>query len=222
MSVPILLSIQVGMPKELGTEAAADPMDQRWFSGFYKAAVAGPVRVGRNNLVGDGQADLKNHGGPDRPVLAYCAGHYDCWREELDADTIAYGSFGENFTVSDLHEFEVCIGDRYAIGPVRLEVSQPRQPCWKLARRWRNKKLPELVIRHNRGGWYLRVIEEGFVEAGMHVELLARPFPRWTIARANHLMHHGKHERQACRDLAACPALSADWRRYMTKRAEGA
>lgn len=221
MSVPVLLSIQVGMPRTNGAEGSADRMDQPWYSGFYKAPVAGPVRVGRLNLAGDGQADLNAHGGPDRPILAYCAQHYDRWREErvIQGDA-PYGSFGENFTVSGLHESEVCIGDRYAVGPVRLEVSQPRQPCWKLARRWRNSQLPALVIRYERGGWYLRVLEEGTVEAGMPVELLDRPFPQWTIARANHLLHRGKEDPQACRQLGSCSPLSADWRRYLTKRAE--
>lgn len=220
MDVAVLLSIQVGMPREHGVDGAPDPMDQRWYSGFYKAPVAGPVRVGRINLAGDGQADLKAHGGPDRPILAYCAQHYDRWREELGVADAPFGSFGENFTISGPDETDVCIGDRYAVGPARLEVSQPRQPCWKLARRWRNSELPALVTRHNRGGWYLRELEEGTVEAGMTVERLDRPFPQWTIVRANHLLHHGKDDPQACRDLASCPALSTDWRRYMMKRAE--
>ena len=221
MNVPVLLSIQVGMPRENGMDDAADPMDQPWYSGIYKTPVRGPVRVGRLNLAGDGQADLNAHGGPDRPILAYCAEHYNRWREELAVADAPYGAFGENFTISGLSETEVCIGDHYAVGPVRLEVSQPRQPCWKLARRWRNKELPALVVRHDRGGWYLRVLEEGIVEAGIAVELLERPFPRWTIVRANHLMHHGKDDPQACRELAAFAALSSDWRRYLTKRADG-
>ncbi|HEY2589173.1 MAG TPA: MOSC domain-containing protein [Tepidisphaeraceae bacterium] len=220
MSEPVLLSIQVGMPRANGVAGAADPMDQPWFSGFYKAPVAGPVRVGRLNLAGDGQADLSAHGGPDRPILAYCAEHYDRWREERVIDDAPFGSFGENFTVSGHHESEVCIGDQYAVGPVRLEVSQPRQPCWKLARRWRNKGIPALVIRHDRGGWYLRVLEQGTVEAGMGVQLLDRPFPQWTIARANHLLRHGMEDPQTCRALAACPAISADWRQYLNKRAD--
>jgi MOSC domain-containing protein YiiM len=221
MSVPVLLSIQVGMPRENESDDAPDAMSRRWYSGIYKAPVDGPMRVGRLNLAGDGQADLDAHGGPDRPVLAYCAEHYDRWREELGAIHAPYGSFGENFTVSGQDEREVCIGDRYAVGPVRLEVSQPRQPCWKLARRWRNKQIPALVVQHDRGGWYLRVLEEGTIEAGMEVKLLGRPWPRWTIARANHLMHHGKNEARASRELAECGALSNDWRRYLTQRAEG-
>ena len=78
-----MLSIQVGLPRLMGTEGAADPMDGPWMSGFVKEPVAGPVRLGRLGLEGDGQADRLNHGGPDKAALLYAAGHYPAWREEL-------------------------------------------------------------------------------------------------------------------------------------------
>ena len=81
--------------------------------------------------------------------------------------------------------------------------------------------LPGLVIKHDRGGWYFRVLTEGFVEAGMRVTLVERPFWLWTIARANHLMYHGKQDRAGSRELAECPALSADWREYFQQRLAG-
>lgn len=72
-----LVSVQVGMPRAHGTEGAADPMDRPWVTGFFKEPVTGPVRVGATNLKGDGQADLRVHGGPDKAVLLYAAAHYD-------------------------------------------------------------------------------------------------------------------------------------------------
>ena len=214
-------SIQVGLPKEIGIEGAADPMDQRWFSGFIKEPVVGPVHAGHTVLAGDGQADLAVHGGPDRPILAYAGEHYERWREELGLTELPPGgAFGENFTLAGgLDEHEVCIGDRYVIGNETIvEVSQPRQPCWKLARRWRNKELPNLVIKHRRGGWYFRVLQTGSVEAGMKIKLMERPTPAWPVARALDLIYHGKDDLDASRELAAHPALSADWREYLGKR----
>ena len=221
MSMPTIESIQVSLPQAIGDELAADPMDQRWYSGFHKRPVSGPVRVGKLTIAGDGQADLSVHGGPDRPILAYCADHYESWRDELGFPDKPFGGFGENFTIRGLNESRVCLGDVYGIDGVRVEVSQPRQPCWKLARRWRNKELPALVIKHHRGGWYFRVLTEGMVEAGMSVQLLERPHAHWTIVRMNHMMYHGKDDVEANRELAACLALSVDWREYFAKRLAG-
>ena len=218
MTQPTLASIQVAMPRDIGAGGADDPVQATWYSGFHKQPITGPVKVGTLTVAGDGQADLAVHGGPDRPILAYCAGHYDLWQKELGLTAMPFGGFGENFTVSGLDESAVCLGDRYAIGELRVEVSQPRQPCWKLARRWNIKDLPAIVIRHNRGGWYFRVLREATVEAAMQVELTDRPFPQWTIARANHAMYHGKHDTAANRELASLAPLSSDWRDYFTRR----
>jgi MOSC domain-containing protein YiiM len=217
-----LLSIQVGLPRDIGTDDAADPMDQLWHSGFYKKPIAGPVQVGHLTVTGDGQADLSVHGGPDRPILAYAAAHYAEWERELGITLVPFGAFGENFTVQGLTDAEVCLGDRYAIGSLLVEVSQPRQPCWKLARRWRNKALPALVIKHFRGGWYFRVLKEGIVEAGNSIQLIERPYPKWTIAAAMNVMYHGQGDMDATRELATLPPLSADWRAYFSRRLDAA
>ena len=220
MSTPLLVSIQVAMPRRLGRKDAVDPLDRPWHTAFHKLPITGPVHVGRLTVDGDGQADLRFHGGPDRPILAYCADHYDRWREELNIPTMPFGGFGENFTITSLNEQEVCLGDQYAIGPLRVEVSQPRQPCSKLARRWNNNELPAMVIAHNRGGWYLRVLDEGTVEAGLPVQLLERPYPKWTLARAMFAMYQGKKDAESNRELATLPPLSSDWREQFAKRLE--
>jgi MOSC domain-containing protein YiiM len=182
MTIPILLSIQVGPPRSFGIPGASDPMDRPWTTGFYKEPTVGPVLVGRTNLEGDGQADLVNHGGPDKAVLAYSADHYPAWRSELAKPDLPFGAFGENFTVVGQTEADVCIGDRWTVGEVRLEVSQPRLPCWKLARRWRIKDLALRVDRTGRSGWYFRVLAEGQVTTGQSWRLEERPFPDWTVA----------------------------------------
>lgn len=215
-----LRSIQVGTPKNYGFESAADAHDRPWTTGFFKTPVAGPVFVGNTNLVGDGQADLKHHGGVDKAVLAYSAEHYPKWREELRLPDMPFGAFGENLTISALSEESVCIGDIFRIGPVTFEVSQPRQPCWKLARRWRMHELVRLVVHNGRTGWYLRVLVEGCIEAGMPVELLERPNSAWPIARANKILHHCKTDLALTLQLAAVPSLAKSWVDELCERAE--
>lgn len=212
---PGLESIQVGMPQTLNTEDDLRP----WTTGFIKTRVAGPVWLGPTNLAGDRQADLVHHGGPDKAVCVYSTAHYPYWRENLGRP-LEFGSFGENFSIHGLGEADVCIGDVWAIGDAVVQVSQPRQPCWKLARRWGVKDLALRVQQTGRTGWYFRVLREGAVAAGNRLTLVGRPEPAWTVARANELMHHQKTDYTRAAELAAVPTLSSSWRTTLQTRAE--
>ena len=219
MSSPVLVSIQVSLPKVYGRPGADDWMDQPWQTGFYKEPVHGPRWLAQTNLAGDGQADLINHGGSDKAVLAYASAHYPGWREQLDRPDLPHGAFGENFTVDGLTEDTVSIGDVYRLGTALVQVSQPRQPCWKLARRWRIKELPALVEHTGRTGWYLRVLEEGEVSPGQPLTLQDRPYPAWTVSRATRTMRNRTHDRAAASDLAGIEELAASWRDRLAEAA---
>ncbi len=221
MSEPIILSIQVGLPRQHGTEGAADPMERPWRTAAFKEPVEGPVWLGATNLAGDGQANLQVHGGPDKVVLAYAAAHYPAWRTELNLADLPYGSFAENFTVSELTEEQVALGDIYGVGEARLQVSSPRQPCWKNSRRWHVKDLSLQMQNNGRTGWYFRVIKEGNVEKGLPMQLLERPYPEWTVAYASEVMHRRRNDRELAAKLAACPALGESWRKTLVARAKG-
>ena len=218
---PVLLSIQVGLPQQLGHADAADPLDRLWTTGFFKQPVAGPVGLTATNLEGDGQADSVHHGGRDKAILGYSANHYPQWRRILGKPEIPFGGFGENLTILDLTEADVCIGDIWQIGDaVRVQVSQPRQPCWKLARWWKIKTLALQVQRTGRTGWYYRVLNTGTVESGMPLTLQERPHPNWPVQRANHVMHEAKDDTRLAAELAAIPQLSSSWKETLTRRAE--
>jgi len=215
-----LCSIQVSSPQDYGFEGAVDPHDQPWTTGFFKTPVEGPVFAGKMNLAGDGQADLVNHGGVDKAVLAYSADHYPKWRKELRMPEMPFGAFSENLTIAGWSEESVCIGDTFRIGTAIFEVSQPRQPCWKLARRWRMHDLTALVVRNGRSGWYLRVLEEGWIKAEMPVVLIERPNPTWPIARANEILHHRRTDLALTLALADVPKLANAWVEELRERAE--
>jgi MOSC domain-containing protein YiiM len=220
MSHAFLRSIQIGKPKNYGFEEAAETHDKPWTTGFFKTPVEGKIFVGKTNLVGDGQADLKHHGGVDKAVLAYSADHYSYWREALEMPELPHGAFGENLTIAGLAEESAHIGDVFSIGPVIFEVSQPRQPCWKLARRWRRNELVPMVIAGGRTGWYLRVLQEGIIEPEMRVNPIERPNPDWPIARANRILHHHKTDLALALELAAVPRLAFAWVKELTERAD--
>lgn len=219
MSTPHLVSMQVAVPGVFGRPGAEGWMDQPWQTGFYKKPVDGPRWLAPTNLAGDGQADLVNHGGPDKAVLAYAAAHYPGWREQLERPELPHGAFGENFTVDGLTEDTVSIGDIFRLGGALVQVSQPRQPCWKLARRWRIKELPALVEHTGRTGWYLRVLEEGEVEPGQPLALQDRPYPGWTVTRATRTMRSRTRDCAAAGELAGIEALAASWRDRLAEAA---
>lgn len=216
----VIASVQVGLPQHFGTQGAADPMDRPWVSGYVKRSVGEPVWVSRTGIRGDGQADLKHHGGPEKAVLAYAASHYARWREELGITEFGAGALGENLTVQGMSEESVCIGDTYRAGEVLMQVSQPRQPCWKISRRWRVKDLALRAQESGRTGWYLRVLHEGWLQTGTKLELVDRPMPEWSVARASRLLHVEKQDRKNAAVLAACELLAPSWRETFAKRAE--
>lgn len=218
--MPTLESIQVGLPRNMGRRGADDPHDKPWTSAIFKTPIDRPVLVGPLGLDGDGQADLENHGGEDKAVLFYSAAHYADWAPILGPGSEVFGAFGENLSVSGLTEETVCIGDTWQIGDeVQLQISQPRQPCWKLARKWRLRDLVLQVQQTGRTGWYARVVKMGTIAAGQSLTLLERPQPDWTVARANDVLYHRKDDVELALELAALPELSESWRGMLDYRA---
>jgi MOSC domain-containing protein YiiM len=213
-----LLSIQVGPPKTLESPNFSGGM-KTWTTGIFKEPVTGPVYLARTQLAGDGQADLVNHGGADKAVNAYAIEHYPYWRNKLNIPAMTNGAFGENFTTEGLLETELCIGDTFALGESIVQVSQPRQPCWKLALKWHIKDLALQVEQTGKTGWYFRVLKEGHVTGGDELKLIERPCPQWTIETANQIMHHRPDDFEAASELATCPLLSASWQRSLSQRA---
>jgi MOSC domain-containing protein YiiM len=215
--MPRLVSIQVSLPMVHGEPGSPDPLSTPWRTGFYKLPVAGPVWLGTTNLSGDGQANLKVHGGPDKAVLAYAASHYPLWRAELQKPDLSYGAFGENFTVTLADETSVCLGDVYAIGEARLQVTQPRQPCANITRRWKLPGLTERVAATGRHGWYLRVLTEAEIAADEPMTLIERPHPEWSVSRAFAAMRHRKTDpAEAAALVHEVPSLSASWRQTLS------
>ena len=190
----------------------------------FKAKISNAEQLRVHTMLVIGGRDMESgavsvrlhHGGPQGAKPKAEVG----WRESLNIGEMVHGAFGENFTVQGMLEADVCVGDVFQIGPARVEVSQPRQPCWKLARRWRIKDLTAQVEQTGRTGFYFRVLHHGWVQAGDRFELVERSFPQFTIAHANNVMHHWKEDFTAARELASCPKLSASWKDSLWLRAE--
>ncbi len=192
-------------------------------SAFRKQPVDAAIALTKTGLQGDEQADPRYHGGPDKALLHYSYDHYPAWqqeRPELAEHFAAPGAFGENISSHDLTEATVCIGDQFRLGTATVEISQGRQPCWKLGHRFGAADMVRQVIDSRRSGWYYRIINTGEVRAGDSIALLARPYPEWPVARVLGLLVGNDRDRTAITALKALAVLSTSWRER-ARRLEG-
>lgn len=183
-------------------------------SGIDKHLVATPVMAYADGIVGDEQGDTRHHGGPEKAVHAYASSNYPLWAADLpDRDALFRpGAFGENLVVEGAAEADMCFGDQWRLGGTLLEVSQGRQPCWRLNLRFDRPDMARLVQQTGRSGWYFRVIEPGKLGSLETATLVQRPHPAWTIARASRLLYHDRHNKTDLTEFAALPRLPDSWR----------
>ncbi|GMA40610.1 MOSC domain-containing protein [Mobilicoccus caccae] len=194
--------------------------DGRGDTGIAKSPRVGPVEVTPTGLRGDEQGDPKHHGGPEKAIHHYARDHYDTWRRWVpDAAALeAPGAFGENISTTGLTEGDVCIGDVLGLGTAVLQVSQGRQPCWKLdirlGRRGTARHMQELRCT----GWYYRVLDPGTIEAGDTFELVDRPEPSWPLDRVLRALFDRTTGPAEWEAAVAVPTLSSNWRETFAKR----
>lgn len=201
----IIESFNIGLPRKEHFQG------KEIITGIGKRPVEGPLRLGRLGFEGDGVADLRHHGGTDKAVCVYSKEHYQYWEKVL-GKKLPHAAFGENFTVSDLYEDSICIGDIFQAGTALVQVSQPRQPCKTLAARFGRNDMVKLVVDSGRTGFYFRVIEEGIVKKGDTLVLREKDPRSITVSYANKIYHNDKKNREAIERILALPSLSGSWR----------
>ena len=151
-------AVFTGGPKLISDERGT------WTSSIFRDRIEGPVAISLAGLVGDKVAQ-PYHGGPGAAICVHLADHYAFWNERLFTDLQA-GAVGENITLQDITEYQVCVGDYIRLGTALVQVSGPRVPCANLARRIGRSDWVKMTILENRTGFYLRVLEPGVVQAG--------------------------------------------------------
>ncbi|MFC5467584.1 MOSC domain-containing protein [Cohnella suwonensis] len=186
-------------------------------SGIYKTTVDRPLALSALGLDGDEQADLVNHGGPDKAICVYSLEHYPHWEKVLSAE-LPLGAFGENFTVGNLSERDIRIGDVFRVGTAVVQVSQPRQPCWKLAMKWGLEELPMLVTETGATGFYFRVLTPGTIQPSDSLTLEIAHEAGVTIEEANRVMHKDKADAEGILRVLAVEELSASWKKTLSAR----
>src|SRR3984957_13108373 len=205
----VIVSVNVGLPQDVAWQGRTVR------TGVWKTPVTGRIFARRLNLDGDGQGDLRGHGGEQRALLVYQLDSYRYWASYLGRSDLVAGNFGENLTVEGLADNEVCIGDRFRVGGAVVEVSQPRDTCYRVGIRLNHPGIAALLVAHHRPGFYFRVIQEGEIGAGDHVEKLSDGPERMTVAEVGALLYSAQHPPEALRRAIRIPALSRDWQGSM-------
>lgn len=165
----------------------------------------------------DGVADLKHHGGTDRAVCVYAYEHYSRWEKEFNLK-LPPSAFGENITVTNMLEEEVCIGDIYKFGDAVIQVSQGRDPCSTISKRMDNPKLLIKLVETGYSGFLCRVLEEGMVYKDSKITLLEKHPKKITVQFAIHTYLHGKNDVNAMKQLLEVEELAGKWREKMHER----
>jgi MOSC domain-containing protein YiiM len=183
-------------------------------TGIWKTPVAGRIAVRGVNLAGDDQADRRVHGGPDKAVYAYAVEDYSWWTSELGRD-LAPGTFGENLTVGGVDLGASVIGARWRVGSTELEVSQPRQPCFKLGLRMGDAAFVDAFGAAARFGAYLRIRREGEVGAGDEIDI-TEPTEGISVRELGLALHGA--EIDFLERVAADPAVAVSWREWANRQ----
>ncbi|MBM7572411.1 MOSC domain-containing protein [Aquibacillus albus] len=206
-----ILSLNIGEPtkhiingKELHT-------------GFIKTSVNHPIWLSKTGFEGDGQADMKNHGGEDKALLMYPYQHYNYWQERYNRK-FQQPSFGENITVEDLTEENVHLGDIYTIGEAVVQVSQPRQPCYKIAEVHQIKDIPAVVTETGFSGYYFRVLQEGYVSPDDQVELIEEDTSKISISFVQETLFHQRENTERIKQILSNEAIAPSLRKTFEKR----
>lgn len=181
-----------------------------------KTPHAGPVHLTATGFVGDEQGNLKHHGGTEKAVCCYPAEHYDAWRAE--GLELPDGAFFENLTIRGATEDKVFLGDVYRVGSAVVQVTQPRQPCGTISKKWSNPDLPKLMMSTNRCGYYLRVLEVGDVQVGDRFEFVSRLPDAVSSAFVSRIMNVERGDLAAMRELLEAPEFPDRWRKQLRRR----
>jgi MOSC domain-containing protein YiiM len=178
------------------------------------------LKVGLDKIEGDQCADARHHGGAEKVLHHYPLEHLDAWQGEALGEEAGFppGAFGENLSTRGVTEEDICVGDVIQIGSAVLQVSQGRQPCWKLNVHFGRADMASVAQQKGRLGWYYRVIEPGVIAPGDTLRLQLRPHPRWPLARVHRMLFGRVTEPAVLTELADLIYLSPSWKKLFTQR----
>ncbi len=190
---------------------------QKVETGIYKYAVNNPIFLGFEDVVNDHVIDRRYHGGSDKACYMYSADHYPFWQNKYPNQDWKWGMFGENLTVSGLIESEIRIGDRFQIGHAVVQVTQPRQPCFKLGVRFGDQSVVSDFWTLPFPGVYVRVLLPGEVKTGDEIIRIESNPESLSVSQVFSIFHSNKENLELMQKAIAEPFIAESCRRNIEK-----
>lgn len=194
-----VVSVNIGEPRVIQLN------DKEELTGYFKKPLDIPIVLGFENVMNDFVSDRVNHGGVDKACYLYSSDHYEFWKmkyPDLDWD---YGMFGENVTVAGLNESELFIGDVLEIGGAVVQVTQPRQPCYKMGVKFGESTIIKEFIEAPYPGIYVRVLQEGSIQKGDEIRLVKKGSDDFSVLRVFKLLYQKESDSNEIEKLKSDP-----------------
>lgn len=213
-----VISLQIGKVKSYGDKTSNEFLEKYWESASFKEVVNDKVWAGKLGFKGDEVADKVHHGGAEKAIFANSCQNYEKWAAFLEVKHLPFGALAENLTINGLHESSVCLGDIHKIGSALLQVSQPRKPCFKISKKHNNKKFTNEIYTSGLTGWYYRVLEEGFIQAGNNIQIVFSEEPKISILEANMAFAYPDDHRDILDKILTLSSIAPSYRTSILKR----
>jgi MOSC domain-containing protein YiiM len=187
-------------------------------TGYFKTPVHDPIFLGKTDVKNDTVVDRIHHGGEEKACYLYGYNHYPFWKTNYPALPFTYGMFGENITLKTLDETQICIGDTFQLGDAVIQVSQPRQPCYKMGVKFNDNTIMDTFRSLTYSGMYVRVLQEGLVKKEDSLNFIERQNKPQTIAEIFQLIYSNKPEQSVLENALANPFLPLRLKDYLRNK----
>jgi MOSC domain-containing protein YiiM len=209
-----IISTQISKVKKI------DDGDKLWETGSFKDITTKKLTIKKDGIVGNEVSDTIHHGGEHKAIFANSLLNYPIWEQYLQIQKLQYGALAENLTMTNIDENTVCIGDIHQIGSVVLEVSQPREPCWKIGQKFKHKTFTKYIYDSGQTGWYYRVLQEGTFQVNDEVFLIKQGNQEFSIIQANNILHNINNNKLLANKLVKLDILGEPFRKSLKKKME--
>ena len=200
-----------------GVENIFNKNNKEFKSAYKKTSINDKVFVNYMGLENDIQSDKKHHGGEHKAICVFTQKSYQHFEKKYNLN-LDVCSFGENITLEDIEDKNICLADRFSIGEIIVEVSQPREPCFKISSIKGIKELTSLVLKENKTGFYLRVIKEGFISKNDTFKLISRKYEKINIEFINQVLRDYKNKQEDIIKILECEELAPAFRKSLEKK----
>lgn len=206
-----LKNFSIGLPQKMkyGNDKEID-------TGICKQTIE-EAFLTKDGFQGDGVADLRYHGGPDRAVCVYPYEHYLLWEKEFK-NPLPSSTFGENLTLTNMLEKDVCIGDIFRLGDAVIQITQGRIPCSTITKRTNNPSLLKRMVQTGYTGYLCRVLEEGVVRKDSEITLLESHPKQVSILYGNEIYFHRTKDIEGIKKVLDVQELANEWQETLVNR----